>query len=345
MEEKECKIIGWGLAGSIMAWHLYFSNRGFQIYDSGVNHSTRTAAGLVNPIVFKRLTKSWNADKLVPYAQLFYQKIEKELNVKLVSQRSILRIFASVEEENNWSSKCGDERFEKYIKPAQNIQLKGVDAPFGVGEVNTFGNLDTKLFLDHSKAFFEQKGIKFTRNKFDYYDVNESDCFMFCEGVEVKNNFFFNYLPLKPTQGETIIIKTKTIDFKDILNKNMFVLPLGNGLFKVGATYNWEMDKPEITLVGKNELIEKLNRFFKLDFEVVGHEAGIRPTVSDRRPLIGTHPENENLHIFNGLGTKGVMIGPYYANHLLQHVFGNAPLEKEVDIARYLKFFSPTNQE
>ncbi len=338
-EHKKVEIVGWGLAGATLAWQFYFYKKDFVVHDSGENFSSRTAAGLVNPIVFKRLTKSWKADVLLPYAAQFYKKIEDELGVSLVSNRSILRIFASVEEQNNWASVSGDERFEKYMESVQDVEIDKIAAPFGGGKVNTIGNVDTNLFLDASRAFFQEKGVHFFNDKFDYYNVNDTDSFIFCEGFEIKNNFFFNYLPMKPTHGETLTIKTDQIKFEDILNKNMFVLPLGNGYYKVGATYNWELEESITTPFGKKELLEKLKVFADFEFEVVNHEAGIRPTVSDRRPLLGVHPENNNLHVFNGLGTKGVMIAPFFSEQLLRSVIFDEPIDKEVDIKRHEKKF------
>jgi len=327
------------MAGATLAWQLYFKGKPFTIHDSGENHSTRTAAGLVNPMVFKRLTKSWMADELIEYAESFYKRIEDELSVSLISNRSILRIFASIEEQNNWASKEKDERFEKYLDPVQDVHLKKIEAPFGGGKVKTIGNLDTNLFLDASKKYFVSKKVDFNNSVFDYYNVNDSEVFIFCEGFEVRNNFFFNYLPMKPTHGETLTIKTTEVNFEDIINKNMFVLPLGNETFKVGATYNWEMDEADITPFGKKELTDKLKTFANFNFEIIDHKAGIRPTVSDRRPLIGTHPENKNLHIFNGLGTKGVMIAPYFSLHFLDYLYDNMPLNEE-EIVSHLKSFT-----
>ena len=73
------------------------------------------------------------------------------------------------------------------------------------------------------------------------------------------------------------------------------------------------------------------------DFEIVNHFAGVRPTVKDRRPLVGTHPIHSQLHVLNGLGTRGVMLGPYLANQLFQLIEENIPLEKEIDIVRCYK--------
>ncbi len=332
-------VIGFGLSGAVISWQLYFNEIDFKVFDTCENHSTRTAAGLVNPMVFKRLTKSWKADDFLPFASKFYKKIEEVLGQSLLSNRPILRIISTIEEENNWSSKCGDERFDTYINQIENIQIKGIDTPHGVGRVNTIGNLNTKQFLDLSKEFFKQQGVQFVDKAFDYYEVNDADVYVFCEGFEVRNNFFFNYLPMKPTQGETLTIKTSDLDFEEILNKNMFVLPLGDGLFKVGATYNWELTETDV-LVGKQELVEKLAAFADFEYEIIDHESGIRPTVMDRRPLIGAHPENKNLFIFNGMGTKGVMIAPFYADQFIDYLGEKTELDSEVDIKRYQKYYN-----
>ncbi len=347
MDDKKRLIVGWGLAGATLAWQHYFSSKSFAVYDSNRNFSTRTAAGIVNPIVFKRLTKSWNADLLMPCADQFYKKIESVLEEKLIHQKHIFKVFSSFEDENNWAVRQSDSAFKPYLVPLKNHQVNLVESPFGFGEVKTFGNLDTNKFLNLSKSFFIKEGIAFADDQFDYNLLDPSNLIylnqqfeqiFFCEGVGLKQNPYFNYLPLKPTHGETITIETDQFKFDHILNKNMFIMHLEGNQFKVGATYNWDLSEPETTESGKNELIEKLKSFTNFDFKVIDHQAGIRPTVKDRRPLIGEHPEYNGLFIFNGLGTKGVMIAPYYAEQLLASIDLNGQLDNEVNIDRYKKY-------
>ena len=334
-------IIGFGLAGVTLAWQFYFQKRNFLVYDSGVNHSTRTAAGLVNPIVFKRLTKSWNADILMPHAENFYTQIEKKLHVKLLSRKNIYSVFSSVEDENNWSVKEGDDRYKNFMRQSEILPIENVQMPYGLGKVNTFGNLDTNLFLNASKEFFFKNNVPFINPRFDYDDVlkHQNQTFIFCEGFDVLNNPYFNYLPFKPSHGETLIIETDELNFDEVLSKNMFVLPLGNNRFKIGATYNWDLKEPITTELGKTEIIEKFENFIDCNYTIISHHAGIRPTVSDRKPLLGTHPTQKNAHIFNGLGTKGVMIAPHYGAQLLHFLFNEKALEKEVDVVRYEKLY------
>jgi glycine/D-amino acid oxidase-like deaminating enzyme len=350
MKKSDFEIVGWGIAGATMAWQLYFSKDTFMVFDSTTNYSSRIAAGIINPIVFKRLTKSWQADSLMPYAELFYRRVEKTLKEKVIEKKDIYKVFTSIEDQDEWSLKQTDDRFETYLKPVlDENEINNVEAKHGFGVVKTIGNLNTVKFLELSKAFFLEKGVQFVDEKFDFgvfddkkytYKGERINNLIFCEGFDVVNNPYFNYLPLKPTHGEIIIIETEDFDFKHILNKNMFVVHLEGNRYKVGATHNWKLKEPTCTEQGKEELIEKLNKFTNFKFKVVSHYAGIRPTVSDRRPLIGTHPDHKKVHIFNGLGTKGVMIAPFYSERLLKDIEGDYGLDHEVDIKRYAKLLS-----
>ena len=85
----------------------------------------------------------------------------------------------------------------------------------------------------------------------------------------------------------------------------------------------------------KQELLKKLNTLITCPYKVVGQSAGIRPTVKDRRPLVGEHYRLKNHFILNGLGSRGVMIGPYVANKLYQYIENKVPLDKEIDCNRF----------
>lgn len=334
-------IIGWGLAGATLAWQLHFRNQKFVVHDSGHNHSTRTAAGLANPIVFKRLTRSWNVDVLMPYAQTFYEKVGELLNVRLLSGKNIYYPFTNAEDENNWSAKMGDDRFKKYIEHTTLKPFEHVHIPHGMGKVNTFGNLDTNAFLDLSKNYFQQAGVLFTEEKTNWTITQQHPeaNYIFCEGIDVIHNPLFSYLPMKTSHGETLTIESDELHFNDVVSKNLFILPLGNKRFKVGATYNWEQKEPFTTVEGKADLVERLEHLIDCPYKIVSHQAGIRPTVADRRPLLGVHPNQKNAFIYNGLGTKGVMLAPYYANHFLDFFLDKKTLDAEVNIQRFNKRF------
>ena len=107
-------------------------------------------------------------------------------------------------------------------------------------------------------------------------------------------------------------------------------------MYNVGSTYNNEDKTQEPTKSALEELLSKLKTFIKCDFEVVRHVAGIRPTVKDRRPLVGSHSEHKNLYVLNGLGTRGVMIAPYVADQLFKYIEKEEVLDSEIDIHRFI---------
>jgi len=70
---------------------------------------------------------------------------------------------------------------------------------------------------------------------------------------------------------------------------------------------------------------------------VVNQLAGIRPTVTDRRPLVGQHPKYKNLYVLNGFGSRGVLIAPFASLQLLNSIETGSTIHSEMDISRFTK--------
>lgn len=343
-------IVGQGLAGSILALTLLKYGRSVIVIDQAANSSaSRVAAGLYNPVVFKRLVKSWMADDLLTYMDEFYPEMEDQLGAQFYFSKRILKPFAEEQEKTLWLKKI-EEPIGKYLNEAIfEDDLNGIIYnPLGISEVMNAGNLDTIQFLNSSKTYF-QKNNQFIEELFEYNQLvmKEESVFykgisaskiIFCEGYKAIENPYFKWLPFKLTKGETLTIQLKHshhIPFNTVINKAVFILPIGNDIYKVGATYEWEDLTESTTEKGKSELVEKLQKVLKVPFEIIDHQAGVRPTVNDRRPLIGLHPEHPQLAVFNGMGTKGVMLAPFFAFQFANFLRHHTALDKEVDIARF----------
>ena len=120
-------------------------------------------------------------------------------------------------------------------------------------------------------------------------------------------------------------------------NKKAFVLPVGNKRFKVGSTYEWDDLTEQTTEKGKVSIVERLDALIDVEYQIEDQWAGVRPTIVDRRPVLGRHPHFPNLYVFNGLGTKGVMLAPKFAeimaNYLIEE---SSELPAEIDVKRFL---------
>jgi pyrimidine operon attenuation protein/uracil phosphoribosyltransferase len=52
---------------------------------------------------------------------------------------------------------------------------------------------------------------------------------------------------------------------------------------------------------------------------------------------VGTHQNYNSVHILNGLGTRGVMLGPAMAKALYENIEYQVPLNTEIDIKDFKK--------
>ncbi len=310
------------------------------------NTSSKIAAGLCNPVVFKRLTKSWMIDELMPTALDFYKNQEKLLQDQFYFPLPIYKLFVGEEEKEFWRQKCNEPEVMDWVSHRVEFPFDKtlVDYPFGAANTLQSGYLQTAKWLDAFKLYLKTSD-SFIGTKFNYNDIVfenngitwngvQAKKIIFCEGYQTLHNPYFNWLSLKLTKGEVLTVDFKNLQLNSAINKGVFVLPYNNE-YKLGATYDWDNLNEEATEKGKNELLKKAAAFIKDEIVVKSHKAGIRPTVSDRRPLLGTHPENNKLVVFNGMGTKGVMIAPYFAKVLVEHLLENKPLSKEVNITRF----------
>lgn len=341
-------IVGSGLAGISFAEIALQNKKSILVFDNNSQPSSRIAGGLYNPVVLKRFSEVWKAKEQLEFGFPLYHNIQAKLNVVFDYKIPILRKLASIEEQNNWFQAADKPNLAPFLNPNLiNKKYRNIDAPFYYGLVNETGYLDINtLILSYSNylkqinAFseetFDYNAIHFFDNSISFNGI-EAKHIIFAEGFGLHANPYFNDLPLDGTKGELLIIKAPNLDLDVVINSSVFILPIGNDLYKVGATYDWKDKTNTPTEEGKQELVDKLKEIISCDFEIVEHFGGVRPTVKDRRPLVGTHSNYSQLHVLNGLGTRGVMLGPYLANQLFQHIENAIPLEKEIDIIRCYK--------
>ncbi len=343
-------IVGSGLSGISIAEHLLSRGKKILVFDDNSQASSTVAGGIYNPVILKRFTLAWNANEQLDTALSFYENLEKKLNVKLIKSLPIYRRFHSIEEQNNWFSAMDkpflseflDEKLVSTINPH-------IPSSYSFGHVKNTGVIDTELLLEKYREYLLHIN-SFQEESFNYddFELNSDHCnykkwkakkVIFCDGFGLKKNPYFNYLPLSGNKGEYLIIKAKDLKLEVAVKSSVFIIPLGEDLYKVGATYNnWDKTKVP-TQDGRDYLLEKLNSFLKCDFEIVDQVAGIRLATKDRKPLVGKHPKHKNMYCCNGFGSRGVLIGPTVASELIKSIEDAIPLSEEIDVKRYEKLY------
>jgi glycine oxidase len=336
-------IVGSGLAGISFSETLLNSNNSFCVFNTNKNASTKVAAGLYNSVILKRFNLVWKAQEQINLLPQFYGNIEQKTNVKLDYNLEVRKRFTSTEDQNEWFVAVDKQKLETFLD-AQIISNsnENVNAPFGFGKVLQTGYVDVSLLYDVYQLYLQDLGV-FQNEVFDYdnlimhldgfeYNGIKAKNIVFAEGFGLHQNPFFNFLPLDGSKGELLKIHAPNLKLDYCLNSSLFILPIGNDNYKVAATYNWT-DKDSLpTEEGKKELLDKLDAIINCEYTVLEHFAGVRPTVLDRRPLVGEHPIHKSMYILNGLGTRGVMLGPYLAQLLFDSIENKTELDPQVDV-------------
>jgi len=220
-----------------------------------------------------------------------------------------------------------------------------IQLPFGYGEIKGGMHIEMSKLLESYKDYLIKNDefiedncdcneLIITANGVEWKNI-QAKCVIFCEGVSTQQNPYFNWLPFVPAKGEILLVKIPKLKMNQMINKGIFVLPVGEEIYKVGSTFDWDDLSNDPTEKAKTHLIEKLDDLLKINYEIIDHKAGVRPTVKDRRPFIGIHPNHQEVGVFNGMGTKGALLAPFYAKQFVEHLENNTELDPEVNILRY----------
>lgn len=341
-------IVGQGIAGTLMAYLLQKAGKQIHVLDNdSPRSSSKHAAGIINPVTGRRFVKSWRIEDLLPFAHAMYRQIEKEFDIEVFHQIPLIRTLYDQKDRNNWMLRITDPAYEKYMSGEADLgtYTDRLHPDFSYGQTLHTARLDIPAFIAHFRQYWQKRGeyaiAQLTMEALEIQDDKviwgniEAKQVIFCEGSWGKQNPYFNYLPFRGAKGEIMEVAIPGANFDRIIKRKVFIVPLQNGNYWIGTTNtNW-FDHEEPTAEGLAELEEKLKAFLKMDFEIIGHHAAIRPTVKHRRPFLGHHPEQNRLVIFNGLGTKGASLGPFWAAHLVDHLLEGTDLDPEVDIRRY----------
>lgn len=341
-------IVGGGLGGMLLAWELYSRKESFVVICDEAPASSSVAAGTWNPVSFRTMSPTWRAQEMIDRMLEIYPQIDEALGTKYFNLMKVEKILANEQESEFWKSQAITDKSKDFL--VADLEFRNIKGESkAIGEVKQTGRLDLPSFITDLKTFFEQKG-QLKRESFDYsslevaedavtYNEIEAKHVLFAEGTYINNNPWFNWLPFRPVKGDVLTIRSADLKVDSILKKNIFILPLGDDLYKVGATYHWDDASWEPSERAREEILGKFELITDCTYEVLDQKAGIRPASYDRRAFVGTHPDNKNLHVFNGLGSKGVFLGPLLAQEFIDSLSEPVEIHPEVSINRCLKKF------
>ncbi|CAA7197377.1 NAD(P)/FAD-dependent oxidoreductase [Chryseobacterium potabilaquae] len=343
MKNVDYIIVGDGYAGLFFAHQLVKHQKSFVIFSESKKSASQVSAGVINPVILKKFTTFWKAQEQIDFLKKTLLEIESYIGQNYLLDAPIHRIFHDENEQRLWLKKSENSDLSNFLN-RKIEQIEGVKNDYNTGKVNYSARLEVNGFFKGLLSFFETRD-QLVNEKFDYSQLNTSKSsykdfsfhnIVFCEGMGVKENPYFSDIAVVPNKGHHIKVEiSESIPENITIKKKHFLFPTHDGLYFYGGTYDREQLHHFVDDSAVEQLINGLSEFYPYDFDVKEVNFGFRPTVKDRRPIIGKHFNYDNIYVFNGLGARGILNGCYFSKSLYDFIENKIPLDKEVSLERF----------
>ncbi len=344
-------IVGQGIAGTLLSYELKKFGSRFLIIDNG--HKTAAssvAAGVINPITGRRYVKSWMIDDLLKILVPMYQELEQMLQSQFFYKQNIIRVIYDEAGLAAWEKLLVNDSAEKYVSSSPSLGLYEhmIYPVYGFGELQHSYRVDLPKLISVYKEYLKKNDWLISENfDIDQLEISEerivykgikAKSLIFANGYKAATEGLFTHLPFQPAKGEAL---TFTLDNQlrpeKMLRHKHFIVPLADQSYWSGGGYFWSNPDETPTSEFLDNWKLDMESILKTPYQIIEHKAGVRPSVKGRRPLIGQHPKFKNVYLFNGLGTKGASLAPYWSRHFADHLTNNHKLSEDVDVKRFVK--------
>lgn len=341
-------ILGQGLAGSMLAWRLINAGEQVLVLDNAHRSSSSTvAAGLINPLAGMRFSRPEFTEQWLKSALSLYKEFADIFDIEVYVKKDMARLFRSEKQKKFYQRQIECPGSEQFLGETFE-DLTNIQTPHGGFDQFNTGYIHTRPLLEALKQWLIKQDA-YREVHIDYSDIQtigdrikikeyEADHLIFCEGYKAMHNPWFDHLPYTPDKGEMFTLEGSLSIPDKIINGPHWIVPLGENRYRFGSTHEHtrlneipDADKTEEMHAGLAALVDTHDQV-----QVAGHIAGVRPATRDRMPLLGSHSQYPQLHIFNGFGARGSMTIPWYSQAFSQHLLKNIEIPQEADIKRFL---------
>ena len=340
------------MAGSLLAWEFEKAGIEFEVADRGhALASSRVGAGIINPITGQRIVKSWRVDALLAPALAVYREMEAALGVALMRSMRVRRFFDDERERRIFAEKRARGELAPYVTMGEagaELAAAGSAADADGFWIERAAHVDTAGLITAMRARLVAAG-RLREERVEIASVRSRyDVVILCAGVFADGGAApgwneaaeaFGFAGLRPAKGETLTVETSSGELASdvILNAGHWLLPLGSGRARIGATFEPGVVDLAPTAAARAALEKSAARFLPGGFTVVAQESGLRMTSRDKHPVVGRSPVDPRLGIFNGLGSKGALLAPGLARQWVTHLTEAVPFDPAVEVGRFAK--------
>lgn len=354
-------ILGAGIAGLSLADALGGHDFSTIVLEKNsiASGASGTPGGLVNPATGRRAKKSWKAEKCYRAIAANLDKIQASCDEPFYQNNGLLRPallekmarkmrdqYESTIWPDGWCQwKSKDEIQE--IHPGINCVDGGLWLPIGL-------TVDVSKYMQAYADYLQDQGTKILENAAPKYIQHEKSWeitlgsstvrakhLVFATGHYTATSPYWDWLPINLIKGQVakFKIEDRSLSFDHSISSLGYIARLADDdTFIQGSTYEHDFEDLNTNSEGEVYLRKRMHRTLpQLEEQctVVEQWAGVRTSTPNYKPILGQHPVHENLHLFSGLGSKGLMYGKFLAEHYANHLTGGTALYPEINIDRF----------
>ena len=344
-------IIGQGICGTFLSHDLLAAGKSVIVLDDNKPFTaSKVASGVINPITGRRMVRTWEIEKLMPFAVNAYTELGEELGATLIKQCNILDFHPTPQMVLAFAERIPEEKEYLRIPEDGNKWKEYFNYDFSIGEIDPCWLADINTLLSKWREVLQYRQLlreevfswddcEIFNDHVLYKDI-KAQKIICCEGVAGFDNPYFHLLPYARNKGQAVIVKIPGLPRNNIYKQGINLVPWQDDLFWVGSTYEWDFNDLAPSPEFRKRVEEQLRHWVRLPFEVVDHIVAERPANMERRPFVGLHPTMPSVGIFNGMGTKGCSLAPYFSQEFTDHLIGGHPLTPLVDVKRFSRILS-----
>ncbi len=317
--QTDILIVGKGLAGAWLSHYL--KSYGLQVIcisSPQKQAASAIASGLITPFTGLRYAQPHNFIRDRAFALNAYRKFVTPVNLSMID------MFENAGLESAFHKRKGAGL--KIVSAKDLHELEQFNFEHGAGKIEDVWLIEVEEFLHkimvdvvQVEEEFSPELLSVQKNEVVYKNITAQKI-VFCTGHQLAHHIFFKELPFVPVKGEALLIHCPQLSRKYIWKNTFTLVPWTNNLWWAGASFEREFDDMMPSNFFRKECEAWLQRCLKLPFQIAGHVAGVRPSLASRQPVAGFLENQPGIGLLNGLGTKGFLLAPYYANMLARNI-------------------------
>ncbi|MEX1121288.1 MAG: FAD-dependent oxidoreductase [Balneolales bacterium] len=353
-------MLGAGLAGLSLADSLNDKGHRVLVVDKGAigSGASGTPVGLVNPATGRKANLSWEAETCHQVISNNLDKVQETVKHPFFSRSGVLRPamddkmythFRNAYERDNWPTGWCTWMSADEVRET-NPYL--VETNGGL-MIHAGMSVRVPEYLTAYSAMLEKKGVTILSHQnyqlipdgphwqisSDQTGTLKSSSVVFAGGHAVEQTLYWRDMPVHPVKGQiSRYWSSDRLSWEIPVAAFGYFAPYGENEFVTGGTYEHDFDDEQFDEKGVDILEGKVRKTMPTLLDkstLMGQWAGVRASTPNRLPIIGPHKDQPNLHIFTGLGSKGLLYSKHVAELLAKYLVEGKDLPEELSTGRF----------